>query len=452
MDPPASPDPAPEVCATDPDIRRRILEYLGGSTPEEATCLYLSHCDSGNANLPARHPPARLDSLLNGGQGIARSLADLQSVLIHLDIEYVDFDDPAAAFVDPARAFALQQPVVEAIEELLLGWGIRPLHLVTGQGHHFVWRIDKRSPVAEEIGNLGIWTTPELVKPSEPVFPHLALVMEYFAHCIKREGAGLGRDGRREMISIDVSEYGDPLDARMIRIPYTRYRKPWVSGLIDRLGLHDRVPEIVTLPLYEMDICQLLEMRRDPEAIATLARRAGVAIPAEEAGSRALLNDYLNSPLKQFHQGFYTVEPHPPEEWPETYGCLSLESLPGCVRQILAFPNDLLLKPAGMQLVTRALLADGWEPRHIAGLIRSKFEDSVHDWGQLWSGYNPSLRAEFYVRLFAGEIVTGLDSGVDFNCTSQQEKGHCWPLPDGCSLGVHYHRLFPSIPPNSISS
>lgn len=436
-------------------VRSRILEYLGGATPGDATCVYICRCDF-QGPLPARHPPATLDSLLEDDQGIARSLADLESMLIHLDIEYVNFDDPAAAFVDPRRAFVLQQPVVEVIEELLLGWGIRPLHLVTGQGHHFVWRIGKRSDVADAIAELGIWNTPELVKPTEPVFPHLALLMEYFAHRIKREAArraevpveitarhvGLGMDGRREMISIDISEYGDPLDTRMIRIPYTRYRKPWASGLIDRLGIHDQVAEIVTLPLYEMDVLQLLEKRRDPAAIVALARRAGVAIPLEEAGTLKLLEDYKQSSLKEFHELFYALAPHPPESWPETYQQSNMDPLPGCARHVLTFPNELLLKPAGIQLVTRSLLAEGWEPRHIAGLIRSKFEDPVHDWAQQWMGYNPVLRAEFYVRLFAGEIATGLDGGVDYNCTSQQEKGFCWQMEPNCSLRQHHEWLY----------
>jgi hypothetical protein len=100
---------------------------------------------------------------------------------------------------------------------------------------------------------------------------------------------------------------------------------------------------------------------------------------------------------------------------------------------VLSFPNDLLLKPSGMQLVTRSLLASGWHPRHIAGLIRSKFENPAFGWQDKWVEYDPSQRAEFYVRLFAGELAERLDSAIDFNCVSQQEKQFCWH-PRGCSL------------------
>ncbi len=89
--------------------------------------------------------------------------------------------------------------------------------------------------------------------------------MEYLAHLLKPEAAaaceipveitaqhvGPGRFGAREMLSIDISEYGDPLPNRMIRIPYTVYRKPWISGLIEQLGISHRVPEFFTLPLMK---------------------------------------------------------------------------------------------------------------------------------------------------------------------------------------------------------
>ncbi|MGA0845241.1 MAG: hypothetical protein ACO3RV_01765 [Luteolibacter sp.] len=61
--------------------------------------------------------------------------------MIHLDLEYVNFDDPAEAYLDAPRIFRLQEPLVAVIEARLLELGIRYLHLVTGQGHHFVWRL-----------------------------------------------------------------------------------------------------------------------------------------------------------------------------------------------------------------------------------------------------------------------------------------------------------------------
>jgi hypothetical protein len=72
--------------------------------------------------------------------------------------------------------------------------------------------------------------------------------------------------------------------------------------------------------------------------------------------------------------------------------------------------------------------------------VRSKFVNPCHGWGDRWREYDPATRAEFYVRLFAGQIATGLDTGVDFNCVSQQEKQFCWN-PCGCSLEPFREKL-----------
>jgi hypothetical protein len=77
-----------------------------------------------------------------------------------------------------------------------------------------------------------------------------------------------------------------------------------------------------------------------------------------------------------------------------------------------------------MRKVTEALLAKGWHPRHIAGLIRSKFERD-YGWGDQWIDYSPSMRADFYVRIFAGlnvslkETLTEICTAEDSNSSAQ---------------------------------
>ncbi len=439
-------------------VRQRVIEYLGGSTLDEATCRFIGRLDPRNPSRFERHAPDKLHTLLNESCELARSLEDRVFMLIHLDIEYVNFDDPAAAFLDPQRVFRLQEPLVDVIEARLLDFGIRYLHVVTGQGHHFVWKIRKCSPVAKAIERLGICTGPEGGSVKQPLFPHVALLMEHLSHLLKPEAAavceipveitaqhvGFTGSGEREMISIDISEYGDPLGSRMIRMPYTVYRKPWVSGMIERLGIGRQVPEFFTLPLHEMNVQQLVASRHDPGTIIDLAHRAGVDIPLEEKGTRRLLESYRESSLKDFHRGFYSmghgsIKPSDNEDF---------EKLPPCAKRLLVFPNDLLLKPSGIQLLTRGLLAFGWHPRRIAALVVSKFQEPAHDWGFHWEEYDPVLRAEFYVRLFAGQIDQEIEAGMDFNCRSQQEKQFCWDADD-CSLDPFFHRVYHHINPKT---
>lgn len=461
---------------SDPFVRQRLLEFMGGDTPGHATAAFLTHSDGCQFQRSEVHPTSDLQWFLDRELDIARSLADRDSILVHLDVEYVNFDAPGEAFVDPWRTFDLQEAVVRVIEESLTQWGIRPLHLITGQGHHFVWRIQADSAVATRLISLNpapdrvdacMERIPEewraaVPRAAQEAFAGLALVIEFFAQEVKERAAGLSElpvevtavhvgpclTRQREMISIDVSEYGDPLFTRMIRMPFTNYLKPWVTGLARELGIEKEVPRVRTIPLHEMDVRQALHVRQSGWEVLELARRATVRIPLQEMGTGRMIDSYLASPLRRFHRDYYATLHDPKERWPETYDQTPLSALPPCARDILEWPNDRLLKPAGIQLVTRSLLAEGWHPRHIAGLIRSKFENPAFDWPLGWADYEPGTRADFYVRLFSGLWATGVDQLVDFNCTSTQEKGFCpGSHPGACSLESSFLKLStPRIP------
>ena len=447
----------------DPAVRQRLVEYLGGDTLEAATAIYLTHSDGCMFQRSELHPPRELQWFLDRELDIARSLADRESLLLHLDVEYVNFDAPGEAYADPLRTFQLQEPVVRVIEALLLEWGIAPLHLITGQGHHFVWRVRLDGEVARRIEGLN--PAPELVAAClerlgggvaaemsvemQGRFAGIALLMEYLAHRIKWEAApqtavpvevtavhvGPCATSQRELISIDISEYGDPLHTRMVRMPYTNYLKPEMASEPRTAG---DLPQFKTIPLHEMDVRQALECRQDPDRVKELARRASGRIPLWEKGTGKLLDEYLGSRLRRFHEDYYSQLQNPGVAWEELYGS-SLEHLPPCVKSLLEWPNDRLLKPAGIQLVTRVLLAEGWHPRHISGLIRSKFENPEHGWGVDWDDYEAGTRGDFYTRLFAGLWATGVDELVDFNCISTQEKGFC-PGPPTGECGLHRYK------------
>jgi len=439
-----------KACYADPAVRQRMLEFLGGYALEDATCEYIT----GDDLVSSSRQPRRTEELrdcLNHRLDIGRALWDHESLIAHLDVEYVNFDHPAEAYLNPQRAFDLQKPVEVAIATLLEGWGIRPLHVLSGRGHHYVWRIDAKSPLFEALGKIG-HEMPSLVQVNARAHPPngrcvsptmgaafagLGLVMEYAAHRIQERAApGCAipieltaveagpRFRDREMISIDISEYGDPIHARTMRVPFSIYYKPsqqrWLMGERALLGL----PLILFIPLQGIDVSDGLEMRGDPRRAALFAREVCTSIPEQTEGTTALLASYQGSSLAEFHRWFYAQEPHGPEEWPETYDRTPMEALPSCAQVILEIPNDALLHPASMRLLTRVLLALGWHPRHIAGLIWSKFGRDYR-WGGQWEECDPATRADFYTRVFAGLFVTGRDDLVDFNCQSAKEEGTC---------------------------
>ena len=48
-----------------------------------------------------------------------------------------------------------------------------------------------------------------------------------------------------------------------------------------------------------------------------------------------LLADYEGSPLRKFHDDFYSQEHEPKERWPQTYDRVPLEIWPACGRLVV---------------------------------------------------------------------------------------------------------------------
>jgi hypothetical protein len=446
-----------------PAVRRRIIEYLGGDTPETATCIYLTRCDVESFATVDRKKPADLAYFLDNNLDLGRSLLDRRGAVAHLDIEYVNFDFSAEAYLDPERSFHLQEPVITGIKEFLAGYGIEYLHSISGRGHHFVWQVLEPTAAFKKLAALPFAGTPEChntfnFNDNETVLiPHrfvdafagMGLLMDFIALRVKERTAarcelpvaltaveaGPGRRGR-EIISIDISEYGDCPTIRMIRVPFSIYLKPLVKDIGLGPAGADAAKAMVMIPAESMGAAEIIEVMRDPRRAAELARHTSVRIPETSSSAmEELIDAYLDSELRQFHQWFYSQEHEPHEQWPRTYDRTPLDMLPFCVREILDNPNDLLLIPGYIQMVVRSMLALGWHPRHIAGLIRSKYERD-YGWGWYWLTYDAASRADFYTRIFAGQFVTGVDDLVDFNCLSTQEKQLCFLPGEHCTLDL----------------
>ena len=228
----------------------------------------------------------------------------------------------------------------------------------------------------------------------------------------------------REMVSLDISEYGDPLTVRLLRVPFSVYFKPWQQrGAVADEVLAAMAPFFI-IPPGEMPLPEALSIMRSAAQVTKLAAHAHARIPDSSTAMLRLIADYKTSSLRKFHNDFYAQEHESPERWPATYDRVPLELWPACGRLVLERPNDLLLRPSCIRRVVRVLLALGWHPRHIAGLIRSKYEGDF-GWTQ-FTGCDPATRADFYVRIFAGLFATGHDDLIDFNCTSAQEEGLCF--------------------------
>ncbi|MBN2292219.1 MAG: hypothetical protein JXM70_07330 [Pirellulales bacterium] len=432
-------------------VRKRMVQFLGSKCLEDATSCFLT---SANCSpVPDYHPrmPTELWSCLDQDMEVKRSLWDRRSLIIHIDIEYVNFDYPAEPYIDPLRSLELQRPVVRCLQEHLLDYGISPLHLLSGRGHHLIWRVNRSSEAFRRLASLGILVDTlsdiyqvDMPPHREPVgveigaaFAGVGQVMEYLAHVVLSEVSSQcpipiqitevetsqGLRGR-EILSLDLSEYGDPLHTRIISIPFSAYHKPVQRR--DVLGSHvvDELPPFFLVPLFEMDDRTGLLAMRDPLQAVEIARYASVEIPEHNEGTLALTESYAKSQTAAFHRWFYSQKHESPKHWPDTYDKMPLDSLPPCAQKLLVEPNDSLLKPKGIRHIVRVLMGLDWHPRHIAGLIRSKYERD-YGWGNLFFHYDAATRADFYTRLFAGLIELGLDDLNDFRCQDILSAEEC---------------------------
>ncbi len=452
-----------------PEVRRRIVEYCGGegdnfSSFTAATLVGYGekkHWIGKNHEEIGLSPQEGFEQILGNGWDIFRSSWDKMSSLGILDVEYFNMDYPGEIYLNPYRTFSRLELLYKTVLSVFYKFNIIPLVIMTGRGYHFSIRLPQNNKIHQKIEEIG--SIPSSIKSKYlglknrglcfslkqgKAYEGLGRLMEYVVHLVikkMRNGEipvvctdlAVGMNGSvREAISLDLSMYGDPLHFRHIRCPFSTYQKHKNKGF--KIGeLAAKKPVQVALPRMETvkmeDLCQ---WKNDFRKASDYAAKVETRIPDASKGCENLIRSYKRSQLYQFHKHFDSQEHDLPSDWEKTYDRFDLGKLPPCISHSLSFPNDNLLKPTNIQAITRVLLKEKWHPKHIAGLIRSKYERN-YGWGNMWVRNDANLRADFYVRLFAGLLSDGTDQEEDLNCISYQKKGFCWKKWCGYSL-EHY--------------
>ena len=298
---------------------------------EHATAIYIAGTD-GYSDYHVESPPTDLPEYLESALEVERSLWDRESLIADVDLEYHNFDYPAAPWFEPERAFQLQQPVLDATLQTLGKAGIAPLKLVSGRGFHLVWSVRRKSGAFRRLAGLGRVPASLRSRYAQTFGPNgssvdpdlgyafagLGLIMEFVGHRVLEASlqtctlsvqpaaieVGSGTFGR-EIISFDLSEYGDPLHTRHVRLPFSAYLKPrqfeWMFGEAEVR----RLLPIFEIPLADMSPTQAITAMRDPDAVLEIARHASAAIPDQSEAVEELLDNYEYSELAEFHQQFY---------------------------------------------------------------------------------------------------------------------------------------------------
>jgi len=450
-------------------IQKRIAEYCGGKpeNPQNFTAQYL--VGYGVKLLKTKNiefmsaPKEYFTWILENELDIYRSVWDIGSTLGVLDIEYFNLDKPALIYTNPEEIFHLMEPVYQKILQVFKRFKINPLPIMTGQGYHFSFKVSRYSPADKSLEKIGYVsaTLKEKYKTvkgrrKRPVsirhgkaFEGMGKILEFLTHIIIKELAeenfqlpcvitdvaiGKSKRGMREAISFDLSMYGDPIYMRDIRTPFSTHQKHKIQWWKVGKYISETIPPRIAVPRKKITLDDALKIRKDLNKAIELAKKTSCKIPDVSKTFKTVVSAYKKSALYKIHKSFDETEIDEPSRWAKTYYAINLAELPPCINHCLLFPNDHLLKPTNLQNLTRTLMSKGWHPKHIAGLVTSRYQNPQYNWHENWNKYDPSSRANFYVRIFSDLIKTGLDRGLDFNCISQKEKGYC--LKEWCGWNL----------------
>ncbi|MCS7151591.1 MAG: hypothetical protein NZ928_04305, partial [Endomicrobia bacterium] len=404
--------------------------------------------------------------LLEIGADIFRTVWDREATLFILDFEYYNIAYPAEAYFKPYDVFYKLEEIYQRVKDLYKRYNLNFISIQTGQGYHFVFKVPFGTKQHNELVNLA-YIEPTLQgkynsisgrrkkKVSEETgkgFHMAGRLIEYICHKLLgnlKDYHGLpvvfgdvsvGKN--REAIALDLSMYADPIYMRDIRIPFSIYQK---HRIYDKFKLSTQnIPYFAVLVrenkniIYFNNPTDIIDIRNDEKKILDVASMTTCEIPDNTEFLNTLIKRYQSSKLYKIHKQFDSCEHDPPEIWYKTYDKFNINILPPCVRHCLIEPNDHLLKPTNLQTLTRVLIKLGWHPKHIAGLIRSKYERN-YGWGEIWYKYDAASRANFYVRIYSDLILTGIDKEEDLNCWSHFEKGYCWQ--PNCGFKLENYRL-----------
>lgn len=439
-----------------PAVVERARESCGLDDARHGQCVYLATMSRDHGPHPTwgdaePEPPAHLGAMFARGHDVTRSMWDTGSLIVYIDLDYLDPGDPGGPYLHPADAFLCVEPVWRTLHDQARRHHLHLLDLMTGAGYAFVGRVPRHGLAARWLAALApetpawwyshaqrrpAWTLDALPEADARAHLGLSLVLEHLAHrviashpadapvpvVLDNTEVGRGTHGRA-CVSVDLTHFGDPLDARHLRVAYGVYQKHRLRP--DIFGAQAAaVPPLAVVPRRGHGLLETLAVSRDLSRAAHAAVLDRTDLPDCTRGIMRLLAEYERSALAAFHRTYLAPRVGTPPTDETVLRSLDPETLPPCVAACLRQPNDLLLKPAHLQNLVRVLMARGWPARRIADLVLAHYRRDGA-WGDHWRRVDPETRAYHDVRVFAGMVATGLDRGLDLNCVSTQEKGMC---------------------------
>ncbi len=439
-------------------VRDRIHEFTIGAV------FYIT---SGRG-IGGYKRPKKLSHVLDNGWDLSRSLRDYYSNIFSIDLEAVHTKFEKSFSDNPLEVLKDNELTYNTLTNILDSAEIKYMSMLTGKGTHIITKVEKDSELQKKLILLGDKTPETVISKSELIafeysrdkkeevnamktYYALGKITHYLETIIRER---MKSDNIHNLVStdfkgfyekiriIDRTSFGDPLFRRSDRVLGSSHQKAIISG-----ANADNGKVFITLPLMrDMKIEELLEIREDykngySSAAALLEDYTDSMPHINLENFLFLLDGYLKSDIKKFHDLF---ENHKPTDIQSTatyeniYNLLVENYSPGCVFQCLkseyhnTSAGELLKNPNWVLLISGVLVSLGVHPKHIATVIRSRYENEKsglwHEFGRPTS-YDANLRAQYWAQTALEPLLTG---NLKINCGWAQTVGMC----TGCCTSI----------------
>lgn len=334
----------------------KALEYSAGADYLVAFGTNIPRDNMKNGDSPElfrSFPHHSLDYFSAIGSDIFRSILDIGSTVMLLDVELYSSRFKYKFAEDQINTYSTLEPFNQCVMDVLNSFGIVPLTIATGQGYHYVWRVDNGKPESDMLTNLGRsglmepeMSTLEYLNKSffgDRIFDHYTTrregankrpileegarwhatgkLMEYLSNIVMRLAPEYGIDHPIHMgdihtnyqdnegINLDISSFEAPIQMRDIRVPFTTHQKQLASGnkfAPVRVAIPRFIPAYDNIYGHDVDLPleDLVHLRDNYWDAHNFAQTVRMEIPENATGVARMINSYLQTELAQFHEIF----------------------------------------------------------------------------------------------------------------------------------------------------
>lgn len=432
-----------------------IQEYYQNPTTINGLRNFFSGCDWfltsgshysrdpnwGTAPRVRVFPISELEQHLGQGPDIYRPLISRDGVLGVFDIEYFHWDKKTLFLPKDDKQFGVHdqifqeqlEPIYQYVSETFSDECIIDL---TWSGFHVLTDILHNTSVYDALLSLGQNKrqdgTPQCLEHSllaqysycdqndlkrrHPistedaiVYHQFGRVLEFLSHKIIQDVKPKVNlditisDTQEEGLSLDLSQYGDPIYMRIIRTAFSSWDK---HNIIESLSNIVQQPPFVDVIrkygcLENNDLEYLFPLHQDYSASIEHNKQFNGTILTAGKNVLKLIQEYKQSALRAFHLEFDSKE-HDAND--HMYKLAKFNPhLDFDIREMMEYPNPSLLQPGKIKRTVEHLLKKSWHPKHIGGMLAGRYEAKDKNWDEVyWSKYNSRTRANFWARIYGG--------------------------------------------------